>query len=141
MARVFFATVIATLAITALMYMNVRLNLFPQFDILDDIRGFNRRIGLPATDQAVWVTHLIIGIGLCGLLFALLEPILPGHGFSSGLWFGVLTWLVKMLVFMPISGHHIFALDLSPAFIAITLGMNLLYGGILGMAYEAFGDE
>lgn len=141
MARVFFATALATLAITALMYMNVRLDLFPQFDILDDIEGFNARIGLPSTDQAVWVTHLIIGIVLCGLLFALLEPILPGHGFSSGLWFGVLTWLVKMVVFMPMSGHQIFALDLSPVFIAITLGMNLLYGGILGMSYAAFGDE
>lgn len=141
MARVFFATVIATLAITALMYMNVRLNLFPEFDILDDIKGFNTRIGLPSTEQAVWLTHLLIGIGLCGVLFALLEPILPGHGFASGLWFGVLTWLVKMLVFMPISGHQIFALDLPPVFIAITLGMNLLYGGILGMTYAAFSDE
>jgi len=141
MARAFFATLIATVAVTALMYMNVRLNLYPEFDILQDIEGFNARIGLPSTEQAVWVTHLLIGIVLYGVVFALIEPILPGRGIASGLWFGVITWLVMMLVFMPMSGHEIFALDLPPVFITMTLGLHLLYGGILGISWAAFGEE
>lgn len=140
MARAFFASVIATSIVAALMYVNVRMGFLPEVDILGDIRAFNARIGLPTTQQAVWATHAIIGIVIFGAAYALLEPIMPGRGFIAGLTFGLITWLAMMMSFMPLAGHAVFAQDLGPIVMIATLALHLVYGAVLGMSYAALND-
>ncbi|MEO1103436.1 MAG: DUF6789 family protein [Pseudomonadota bacterium] len=137
MARALFASMIATAVVSILMYLNVRMDFMPAFDILVDIARFNERLGLPFTTQAVWVTHGIIGVVVLGSVFAIIEPVLPGRGAVQGMWFGVVTWLAMMVAFMPLAQHEIFAQDLGAAFIAFAFALNLVYGAILGMTYFA----
>jgi len=143
MTRALFASMIATAVISALIYLNVRMALFPSFDLLHDIALFNDRIGLPATSQAVWVTHVMVGVFVFGAIFAVLQPILPGRGTVQGMWFGFVLWLIMMVSFMPLAQHEIFARDLWPAFPVLALVLHLLYGGVLGMSHAALseGDE
>ncbi|MEM7693935.1 MAG: DUF6789 family protein [Pseudomonadota bacterium] len=137
MVRAIFAGLIATAVISALIYANERMGFVPGVSLPADIAAFNARIGLPATLQAVWVTHALLGSVIYGIVYALLEPILPGRGGVAGLWFGVVTWLAMMVSFMPLAGHQIFAQDIGLAFAAIALGIHLLYGLILGTSYTA----
>lgn len=135
MGRALFAGVIATAIVSALIYVNVSMGFVPQLDMLAEIAAFNARVGLPSTETAVWITHCVMGIVVYAIAFALLEPILPGRGFGAGLFFGVVTFLVMMVSFMPLAGRELFAQDLGPAAIAAALGLNLVYGGVLGGTY------
>jgi len=139
MARAYFASIIATILASALLYLNASMHVFPAANLLVLIEAFNARFGLPDTDRAAWVTHLILGVVVFGLLFAVLRPILPGRGTVTGLWFGGLIWLLMMVTFMPLTGNEIFARNLGTAVAAMALGFNLLYGAVLGMCYTAFG--
>lgn len=139
MARAFFASTIATILASALVYLNATMHLLPAADLISILEVFNQRIGLNDTSRAAWVLHLILGIAVFGFLFALLRPILPGHGTVQGLVYGAILWLAMMVAFMPLAQHEMFARDLGPEVAAIALGFNLIYGAVLGMCYAAFG--
>ncbi|GAB5374685.1 MAG: hypothetical protein AcusKO_11470 [Acuticoccus sp.] len=124
---------------TALVYINDRMSLLPTSDLLIYIEVFNARLGLPGTAQSAWVMHLLLGVIIFGLSFAVLQPILPGRGTVQGIWFGVILWLAMMLVFVPLTQHEIFGRDLGGGFAAVMLAYNLVYGAVLGMSYAAFG--
>lgn len=137
MARALFAGIIATAIVSALVYVNVALGFVPQFDMLAEIRAFNRRVGLPVSAEAVWLTHAVIGIVVYGLAFAVLEPILPGRGATAGMAFGVIAWLAMMVTFMPLAGRALFAQDLGGVVIVASLALHLVYGAVLGVSYAA----
>jgi len=140
MGRALFAGVIATAIVSALIYVNVTMGFVPRLDMLGEIAAFNARIGLPAGEMAVWITHVVVGALVFALAFALLEPILPGRGFGAGLFFGAVTFLVMMVTVMPLAGREIFAQDLGPEAIGAALGLNLVYGGVLGGTYALLGE-
>ena len=141
MARAIFAGIIATAVVSALMFMNSRAGFLPAFPLLSEIQAFNTRVGLPATEQAAWIVHAVIGVLLYGIVFALLQPILPGNGFAEGLTFGLITWLAMMTVFAPLAGHEIFLQDAPPIILAMTFGFHMLYGAVLGISFAALGDK
>lgn len=141
MARAIFASIIATLVATAFVYLNIRMSLLPRAELLTYIETFNARLGLPGTEQSAWVMHIILGTLIFGLLFAVLQPILPGRGTVQGMWFGALTWLAMMLCFVPLTQHEIFGRDIGIIFAPVMLVYNLIYGAVLGMSFSAFGSE
>jgi uncharacterized membrane protein YagU involved in acid resistance len=141
MVRALFAALIATAIVSAVLYANRQVGFLPEFDLLAQIGDFNRRLGLPATEQAAWATHAIIGTLLYGALFAILMPILPGSSTGEGITFGILAWLAMMLTFMPLSGNAVFASNLPYAVLAATLVFHILYGAVLGISYAALGDN
>ena len=141
MARAFFAGLIATALAGALLYANARMGVLPQIDLMAQIKAFNVRIGLPATGQAGWATHGVLGVGIFAVAFALIEPVLPGTGWIAGIVFGLLIWLAMMLSFMPLAGHEVLAQDLGTTAVAATLGFNLLYGIVFGLSYAALGER
>lgn len=140
MTRALLAGAIATAIVSALVYANAQLGFLPAFDLLAEIADFNRRIGLPATEHAAWGTHAVIGILIYGLVFAVLQPILPGNGTIEGSIFGMLAWLAMMVTFMPLAGHEVFASSLPPEVVVATLCVHLVYGAVLGLGYAALGD-
>lgn len=140
MGRALIASMIATAFISGVLYANGRLDLLPEFDLFAELGAFNARFGLPTTEQAVWLTHGIIGVVIYGVMYAVLRPILPGGGGLSGLVFGIITWLIMMVSFMPLSGHELFAQDLGPHFIGASAALHALFGLILGISYAALSD-
>lgn len=137
MTRALFASALATAIITLLIYGNEQTGFLPELRILDDIRLLNERLGLPFTTQAAWMTHALIGVILYGVIYAVIQPILPGSAISEGISFGVITWLLMMVVLMPLTGRDLFAQDLGAVFIGATLALHLLYGLVIGVSYDA----
>ena len=141
MARAVFASIVATLVASALIYLNGIVPLFEGSDFLELVEAFNARIGLSSTERGAWVTHILLGSFIFGLLYALIRPILPGTGTVQGLWYGAILWLTMMVSFMPLAGHEIFGQDIGLLFAGAMLAFNLIYGAVLGMSYAAFGAD
>lgn len=140
MLRPLTASILATVVVSALLYFELRMNFIPPFDLFGELALFNERIGLPTTERALWVTHAIIGIAIYGVGFAIFEPILPGGRILRGVWFGIIAWLVMMVAFMPLAQREIFAQDLGMAVVVTSLGLNLIYGTVLGMVFWAIAE-
>ncbi|MCF3936046.1 hypothetical protein L1787_21895 [Acuticoccus sp. M5D2P5] len=137
MTRAFFAGIIATAIVSALLYLNARMDLLPQANLLDQIAAFNERLGLPTSSRAVWGTHAVFGVLIFPTIFAFLCHILPGRSFGQGCAFGIILWLAMMASFMPLAGHEVFARDLGAIFIGTMLAMCLIYGALLSITYVA----
>ncbi|WP_226579465.1 DUF6789 family protein [Acuticoccus sediminis] len=142
MARAIFAAVIATLVASGLIYLNGQLADLPQFPLLAQIQSFNARIGMPQTAEAAWAAHAFLGVVVYGVIFALIQPVLPGSAFLEGLTFGILTWLAMMVVFAPLTGHEIFLQDANnPVLVAMSFAFNIIYGIVLGFVFAIVGGR
>lgn len=53
-------------------------------------------------------------------------------GVVSGLGWGVLLWLAMGLVFLPLLGWGLFGTGVTARIALATLGLHLIYGGVLG---------
>lgn len=137
MGRAISASVIATAILSALIYANAQTGFLPEFDLVREIRAFNERLGLPATTHAAWITHALVGVILYGVFYAFIEPILPGGAAGQGLAFGLVLFLIMMVAVMPLAGRTLFAQDMGAVFIGAMAGMNLLYGLVIGVAFDA----
>lgn len=141
MARALIAATVATAVVSGLVYLNSDAEVLQQFPFLTQIQAFNARIGLPATEAAAWTVHSVIGIAIYGTAFAVLRPILPGTGLMGGVTFGLIAWLAMMVVFAPLAGRPIFVRDLGVVAIALTLGVHVVYGAVLGMGFAVLGGR
>jgi Family of unknown function (DUF6789) len=83
-----------------------------------------------------WTLHIVIGSLGFGALFAYIEPRLGADTHTkSGILFGVLTWLVMMLVIMPAAGLGYFGFQVSHLAPIVMLVQQVLYGAVLGWFY------
>ena len=83
-----------------------------------------------------WALHVIIGSVVLGGLFSSIEPRLGADTHTkSGVLYGIVTWLVVMLVFLPAAGAGYFGFQLSVFAPLVTLALHVLYGGVLGWTY------
>ncbi len=121
---------LATVVISVLMMLLSTMGL-PQLDIVTLID----RLGSIGRGGA-WVDHFIVGALFWGPIFAGFETVTPKAPlWLKGLVFGVITWVLMMLIFMPIVGAGFFGTGLG---IAEPLGMlflHLVYGIVLGVAF------
>lgn len=141
MARAIFAAVFATLAATGLIYLNGQAAGLPQFPLLSEIEVFNARIGLPQSAEGAWFAHAVLGVLVYGVIYALIQPILPGGALLEGIVFGIITWLAMMVVFAPLTGHELFMQDLPQVMVAMSFVFNVVYGAVLGLCFGAFGGR
>ncbi len=97
-------------------------------------------LGVPDRPATAWIAHFVIGSLVWGGLFAWLEPRLPGVSHTRrGVLFGVLAWLVMMLLFMPLLGGGLFGLQFSALTPIVTVVLHVIYGAMLGWAYGMLG--
>ncbi len=83
-----------------------------------------------------WAIHIIIGSVVLGGSFAYIEPRLGADTHTkSGVLFGVMAWLVVMLVFLPAVGAGYFGFQLSVFAPLVMLALQVLYGAVLGWTY------
>jgi hypothetical protein len=69
-------------------------------------------------------------------LFAYIEPRLGADTHTkSGVLYGIVAWLIVMLVFLPAVGVGYFGFQLSLFAPLVMLGLQVLYGGVLGWTY------
>ena len=123
----------ATVVLSLLMMMKSAMGLMPELDIiamLSAMMGSGLAMG--------WVAHFMIGSIVWGVLFAFLAPKLPGVSFwLKGVYFGIVAWVLMMVVVMPMAGAGFFGMKFGMVAPVMTLVLHLIYGAVLGGVYLA----
>ena len=121
----------ATVLITVLIFVQQRLGISPQFNLIalatatvggDPVMG--------------WIFHFFVGGVLWGLGFAVLSPHMPGPHWFRGTLFGLLAWLIMMVAFLPTIGLPAFAEGHGPTIPVAALVLHLIFGLTLGEVYH-----
>lgn len=125
----FFATVVLSAVI---MVFNA-LGILPQLDIvgLIDHLGSIQRV-------AAWVDHFIVGALLWGPIFSGFEATTDNKWprWQKGLMFGVIAWVLMMLIFMPVIGGGLFGWRLGLVTPIGMLVLHLIYGLAIGVIFD-----
>jgi len=124
---------IATFVMSAIVQMKNATGKLPEVHLL---KTWSAALGEPTHLAAGWIAHIVVGVIVGGIAFALLSPRLPTRWFAiKGVIFGILMWLVMMVVVMPLAGAGVFAAHQSTLVPEATLVLYLIYGAVLGKFY------
>lgn len=123
-----------------LMYVKSRSGWLPAFrpyEILQDT--LNHWVGRDVSPIVPWALSFVNGSAVLGFVFGRIYSWLPGtNGFVKGAVYGVIGWLVMSLVFFPLLGLGLFAIELGlgvrPAL--FSLAMFSSYSLVLGVVYD-----
>jgi hypothetical protein len=123
----------ATCVLTGIMLLFSAAGVLPELDIvghIDKLGSIQR--------AAAWVDHYIVGALLWGPIFAAFDATTAETRprWQKGLMFGVITWFLMMLLFMPVIGAGLFGLRLGLIEPIGMLGMNLVYGLVIGVVFD-----
>lgn len=123
----------ATCILSAIMLLFSSLGVLPQLDIVEHIDKLGS-----IQRAAAWVDHFIVGTLLWGPIFAAFEATTSESRprWQKGLTFGVITWLLMMIIFMPVIGAGLFGWRLGIIEPVGMLGMNLVYGLAIGVIFD-----
>jgi hypothetical protein len=125
------AGLVATLVLSGLLLLKSTMELVPELNIIRLLVN----LGSISVVQA-WMDHFIVGVVVWGLLFGAYDALAtrPAH-WLKGIIFGVFTWLVMMVAFMPLAKVGFFGSKIGPMAVAVTLMYHLVYGAVLGTTY------
>jgi len=133
---------IATVVASILMLLKGMMGMVPEFNAIAGNAQILNRIGLGGTPVSGWIGHFLIGTVAWGLLYPAIVDRLPGSGAAvKGLVFGVVVWLLMMVIWMPLAGHGLFAMP-EPGVMAMGLALmvHLIFGLVIGTLYARFAD-
>lgn len=135
--RAMIAGFAATVVLSVLMLMKSMMGLMPGLNVIQMLTGMaHGMMGLPVNPAVGWVLHFLIGTVLWGVGFALLYKALPGKGpVVKGIVFGVLAWLLMMLIPMPMAGAGLFGMKMGMMAPVMTLVLHLIWGAVLGATF------
>lgn len=135
--RAMIAGFAATVVLSLLMLMKSMMGVMPGLDVIQMLTGMaHGMMGLPANPAVGWMLHFLIGTVLWGIGFALLYKSLPGGGpLVKGIVFGVLAWLLMMLIPMPMAGAGLFGMKMGMMAPVMTLVLHLIWGAVLGATF------
>ncbi len=128
---------IATVVLSIFMVLKMKMGLMPELNAIKMLTTMaHGMLGTPATPLVGWAMHFMIGTVVWGVLFALIGKALPGSSYlTKGLSFGVLAWVLMMVMVMPMAGAGFFGLSLGIMAPVMTLMLHLIYGAVLGLLY------
>jgi hypothetical protein len=130
----FLSGLLATYVAGSMLLMNNALHSFPEVRFA---RTLAEVLGTPGNVMVGVAVILITGIFVFGALFAVLAPRLPMQMYlTKSLAFAVTSWVLMMVLFMPLAGAGFFGLERSPVVPVGTLVLNLAYWLVLGMSYR-----
>jgi hypothetical protein len=122
-----------------LMELKHRTGILPEFDPYSDLQRMLSSVASPAIDTSwVWLLTYINGAMLLGFLFGQIFPYLPSKNvFIKGTMFGVFSWLLLGLVFLPLigSGPFAYALGLGAMPALLMLAMLMVYSIAVSLLY------
>jgi hypothetical protein len=126
----------ATLVVSVLMVINSATGLMPQIDIIRWLTALGT-----LTPASAWMDHVIVGIVVWGLLFAVYDGATTRPAlWLKGIIFGAFAWVMMMALFMPLAGAGFFGSKIGIADRLGLLVLHLIYGAVLGLAYGLLGD-
>ena len=130
-ARGMLAGLVATLVLSGLLLLKSTMNLVPDLNIIRLLTI----LGSIGT-VAAWMDHFIVGVVVWGLLFGAYDAVAtrPAH-WLKGIIFGLVTWVLMMVVFMPLAKVGFFGSKIGLMAPAVTLLYHLVYGAVLGTTY------
>ena len=115
---------LATGVLSLLMLVKSAMGIMPALDVVNMLSAM---MGMPDAPIVGWMAHFAIGTIMWGTLFAVLAPHLPGTNYTlKGMFFGIMVWLLMMIMVMPAAGLGLFGM---------TLLLHLMFGMVLGAAY------
>ena len=125
---------VATFVAAAMMMMNNALHSIPELHVARTLAGI---LGYPGTPLVGWMAFFILGMLVCGLLFAAVAPRIPVRSYlAKGLLFGVGSWLFMMLVMMPLAGAGFFGAVRGHVLALAAFVLNLSYWVALSLVYR-----
>lgn len=127
----------ATLVLSMLMFTQ---SAMPQLDIITLLANVLRELGVAvghtSAELAGWLVFVAIAGLWWGAAFGVMAPILPGRRcWEKGVYFGIGTALLLMLMVMPMAGAGYFGMHLEPIAPLVSFAFHLVYGPILGIVY------
>lgn len=126
---------IATIVLSALMFMKGKMGMMPELDIIAMLAS---KMGGDA--MMGWIAHFMIGSLGYGLAFAVIGDKLPGGNFvGKGIVLGIIGWLVMMIVMMPMMGGQMFLMNMGIMAPMMTLILHIIFGAVLGFSYRKLG--
>jgi hypothetical protein len=123
---------VATLVLSAIMIAKSAAGLAPQLNAIHMLAGI-----LGSDLAGGWIAHFVIGTIFWGVLYALLDPSLPGPHWLRGAIFSIGPWLLMMIAIMPVAGAGFFGMHIGPEAPVATLILHIVYGVVLGATYGA----
>ena len=124
---------VATSVLSAIMLLFNAAGVLPQLDIVEHIDKLGS-----IQRAAAWIDHYIVGTLLWGPIFAAFDATTSETRprWQKGLMFGVITWFLMMIIFMPVIGAGLFGWRLGLIEPIGMLGMNLVYGLVIGVVFD-----
>lgn len=93
--------------------------------------------GFAKTIFSGWIVYFLIGAIFWGSLYAWLEPnLLSPKPITRGIIFGLIVWLIVMVILMPIAGVGIFIKQYGFLSSIIILMTDLVFGVAIACFYE-----
>lgn len=127
---------VATVVLSALMLIKSGMGMMPQLNAIQMLTKMGATYaGLPLYPLIGWLMHFFIGTIMWGILFALIEPQLPGGYWLRGVIFSIGAWLLMMIIPMPMAGAGFFGLNLGIGAPIATLVLHTIFGAVLGAVY------
>ena len=138
MGRGIIAGFIATVVLTVLMLMKEMMGLMPELNVISMLSTMvNAKMGMPGTPMVGYLLHFVIGAIVFGILFHALNGSLPGgNQIMKGIVFGVVAWLLMMLLVMPMAGAGMFGMSMGMMAPVMTLMLHVIFGAVLGFSYS-----
>ncbi len=127
----------ATVVLSLLMILKTAMGMMPQPDVITMLSGMTQSmVGIGGAGSG-WLMHFLIGTVLWGILFALLYDRLPGsQAIVKVMSFGVLAWVLMMILAMPMAGAGLFGVKLGMMAPVMTLILHLIWGAVLGFIFS-----
>lgn len=135
------AGIVATAAVGILYLVQEGVGLVPQFDFI----GMLNMMAESTWPGLGWIIFFSVGGVLLGIFFSLLDARVEATTsigeLARGVLFGLLVWLLVMVVLLPVYGAGAFGMKLGIGAPIMTLIADVLYGLVLGAVYGALHPE
>jgi hypothetical protein len=125
---------VGTVVTSALMFAKTMMGLMPDFNV---IKILSSQLGRPDQPVIGWAAHFLVGTVLWGGLFGMLVNYLPGNHTVRGTLFGIIAWLLMMVVFFPYVGAGFFGGQINMMVPVVSLLLHVIFGAVMGATHGA----
>tara|TARA_R110002049_G_scaffold173722_2_gene340618 strand:+ start:280 stop:717 length:438 start_codon:yes stop_codon:yes gene_type:complete len=125
------AGICATVVLSALMVLKSMTGFLPELDII------NMLAAIVAGGPTIgWILHFAVG-AFWGIAFSVVHDFLPGgNAVVEGIVFGLIAWLMMMLLLMPMAGGGVFGLMIGVMAPIMTGMLHIVFGAVMGWTYQ-----